>query len=305
MPQIPPAFTRETVSIALDEVTLDGWLYRPQGVAAPYPAVVMSGGYATLKELHTDKYAEVFAKAGLAVLLYDHRNFGKSGGAVRGEIDPWRQAQDMRDVITWLGLQDGIDAERIGLWGSSYSGGHALLLGATDRRLRCVVAQVPTISGHQSFLRRVAPDLVGAARTAHAADRAARAQGQAPQRRRVIPQGEELGIYNSPDAVAFYGATRTLAPHWENSVTLRSTELSGEYEPAFAIERISPTPLLMIVAAQDFVTPTDLALAAYQRALPPKRLALIPGGHFDAYVEQFDQTSREARDWFVTHLSVA
>ncbi|MFF4401926.1 hypothetical protein [Streptomyces sp. NPDC001480] len=67
--------------------------------------------------------------------------------------------------------------------------------------------------------------------------------------------------------------------------------------------RVSPTPLLMVVALGDAVTVTDLALAAYERALEPKRLQLIPGGHFDPYARQFDRASGAARAWFREHLA--
>ena len=86
-------------------------------------------------------------------------------------------------------------------------------------------------------------------------------------------------------------------------MTLRSVDLLLAYEPGAYLERITPTPLLMVVAAGDHLTPSDLALEAYGRALEPKRLKLLPGGHFDAYVgDGFQQASRAARDWFVEHL---
>jgi fermentation-respiration switch protein FrsA (DUF1100 family) len=88
-------------------------------------------------------------------------------------------------------------------------------------------------------------------------------------------------------------------------VTLRSVELLMEYEPSAYLERISPTPLLMVVAAGDHLTPTDLALEAYQLAREPKQLVLLPGGHFDAYVKDFDTASGVARDWFLKHLSTS
>jgi fermentation-respiration switch protein FrsA (DUF1100 family) len=87
--------------------------------------------------------------------------------------------------------------------------------------------------------------------------------------------------------------------------TLRSVELLMEYEPSAYLERISPTPLLMVVAAGDHLTPTDLALEAYQRAREPKKLVLLPGGHFDAYVKDFETASAVARDWFLEHLSAS
>ena len=75
------------------------------------------------------------------------------------------------------------------------------------------------------------------------------------------------------------------------------------YEPGSWVQRISPTPLLMIVARDDHLAVSDLALAAYERALAPKRLVLLPGGHFDVYGPQFAASSAAARDWFVQHLA--
>lgn len=62
-----------------------------------------------------------------------------------------------------------------------------------------------------------------------------------------------------------------------------STKLARTYEPGVWAPRISPTPLLMIVVSHD-TTPTDLALASYEQALKPKKLVLIPGGHFGPYI---------------------
>lgn len=59
---------------------------------------------------------------------------------------------------------------------------------------------------------------------------------------------------------------------------------------------------MMIVAVNDHLAVSDLAIAAYERACEPKRLVLLPGGHFDAYVEMFDQSSGPACEWFRAHL---
>jgi uncharacterized protein len=73
------------------------------------------------------------------------------------------------------------------------------------------------------------------------------------------------------------------------------------YEPGVWAPRISPTPLLMIVASHDTITLTDLALASYEQALEPKKLVLIPGGHFDPYRDQFP-VAEAAAQWFCEHL---
>jgi fermentation-respiration switch protein FrsA (DUF1100 family) len=89
---------------------------------------------------------------------------------------------------------------------------------------------------------------------------------------------------------------------WRNEITLRSLEMYSEYEPGAFIERIAPTPLLMVLGDADVVCPTDLALAAYNRASERKRLELYRGGHFSAYTDQFDRAAKAATDWFMQHL---
>ncbi|HET6519959.1 MAG TPA: alpha/beta hydrolase, partial [Geminicoccaceae bacterium] len=107
----------------------------------------------------------------------------------------------------------------------------------------------------------------------------------------------------TPDSWGWFTETgRSRAPSWRNEVTLRSVEMFTEYEPGAYIRFVSPTPLLMVVALGDHLTVADEALAAYERALEPKKLVTLKGGHFDAYVRDFDAASGAARDWFVEHL---
>jgi uncharacterized protein len=87
-----------------------------------------------------------------------------------------------------------------------------------------------------------------------------------------------------------------------NEVTVRSGRLARMYEPGAWIARVSPTPLLMIVALANHVTLTDLQLSAYEQALEPEKLVTIDGGHFDPYLKQFAATSTAAVSWFRQHL---
>jgi uncharacterized protein len=142
-----------------DGTTLRGWHYLPDG-SGKHPTIVMSHGFSAVKEMYLDKFAEAFAKAGFASVVYDNRNFGASDGEPRQEIDPWMQVRDYRDAITFAETLPETDAARIGIWGSSYSGGHVLVVGATDRRVKCVAAQVPLISGHRNARRLIRADNV-------------------------------------------------------------------------------------------------------------------------------------------------
>lgn len=294
---------RSDCSIDVPGATLAAWWYLPNG-PGPHPAVVMAHGFGAVKEMFLDRFAECFAAAGLAVLVFDHRGFGASTGTPRQEADPVLQARDYRHAITWLCARPEVDAERIGIWGSSYSGGHVLQVAGVDKRVRCVVAQVPMVSGHAQTQRRVPPARLAAMHALHAQERARLAAGEPPRLRAIIAaDNAETFVYDAPEALDFYGHGERLAPgRWRNEVTLSTVAHSTEYEPGAHMEFISPTPLLMLVADNDTITPTDLALAAYARALEPKQLVMLPGDHFVPYQRAFERASSAARDWFVQHL---
>ena len=286
-----------------------GWLYRPalaaKGAAERGPLVVMAGGFSCVKEMHLPKYAEVFASAGLCVLLFDFRNLGASEGSPRQELNPWQQAEDYRHAITYATTLPHVDADRIGIWGSSYSGGHCLMVAATDRRVKCVAVQVPTISGRESGFRRVPMDKVPELTRAFGEDRVRRMNGETPAMRPLVGDLADHPLYPSGEAREYFEEYGPSAANWRNQVTLRSMEFARAYEPGVYVPHISPTPLLMIVGRRDLITCTDLELEAYNRALEPKKLVLLEGGHFAPYTAEFELSSTAARDWFLTHLACA
>ena len=296
---------RQDVEFDAEGTTLRGWFYPPDGAGGPVPTVVMAHGFSAVKEMYLDAYAEAFADAGLGALVFDNRNFGASDGEPRQEIDPWAQVRDYRHAVTYARTRPEVDRDRIGVWGSSYSGGHVLVVGAIDRRVRCVVSQVPLVSGYRNILRLVRADFVGPTRDLLDADREARFRGEPPQTIPVVdPDPMAQSALPTPDSWEWFSRTgKDRAPAWRNEVTLRSVEMLMEYEPGSYVERISPTPLLMVVAAGDHLAVADEAFAAYNRALEPKKLVVLRGGHFDAYVDDFEKSAGPARDWFVEHLA--
>ena len=287
-----------------DGVALRGWLYMPDKARGRVPTVVMAHGFSALKENYLDRYAEVYAAAGLGALVFDNRNFGASDGEPRQHINPWRQVGDYRDGITFASTLAELDPDRIGVWGSSYSGAHVLVVGAIDRRVKCVASQVPLISGHRNARRLIRADIIAAVQGMFVEDRKGRYAGKPPAMLAVVSDDPATPCaLPTPDSFQWFTETaKKRAPAWRNEVTLQSVELFTEYEPGAYIEYVSPTPLLMVVAAQDHLTVADEAIAAYNRALEPKKLALLRGGHFDAYVKDFEAASGAARDWFVEHL---
>jgi fermentation-respiration switch protein FrsA (DUF1100 family) len=293
---------RRDIEFDAEGVTLRGWFYSGAGANGPAPTVMMAHGFSAVKEMYLDSFAEVFAAAGLNALVFDNRNFGASDGEPRQEIDPWEQVRDYRHAITYALTLPEVDGSRVGIWGSSYSGGHVLVVGAIDRRVKCVVSQVPLVSGHRNVRRLVKADLIAGFQDAFAGDRAARYAGEAPAMVAVVSEDGNCAL-PTPDSWQWFTETgRNRAPSWKNEVTLRSVEMFTEYEPGSYLPYISPTPLLMLVAHGDHLTVSDLAISAFQDANEPKRLVIMPGGHFDAYVTGFEGASGPARDWFVQHL---
>ena len=298
---------RRDIAFDAEGVTLRGWFYPAEGAAGRAPTVVMAHGFSAVKEMYLDVFAEVFAAAGLNALVFDNRNFGASDGEPRQEIDPWQQVRDYRHAITHAGTLDDVDSTRIGVWGSSYSGGHVLVLGAIDRRVKAVVAQVPLVSGSANIAELVRADFRAGFREQFDADRVSRFTGDPPAMVPVVAEDPLApSALPTPDSWTWFIETgKTRATAWRNEVTLRTVEMLGEYEPGSYIGRISPTPLLMIVARDDHLTPAHLAIDAYEHARQPKELVILPGGHFEAYTTGFYAASGPARDWFVRHLAAA
>jgi uncharacterized protein len=198
-------------------VKLATWFYKPASTV-PSPAIVMAHGFGGVKEQNLDKFAETFCDAGFAVLVFDHRGFGASGGTTRQEADPWIQVRDYRLAITALTLRSDVDKARIGIWGTSHAGGHVLVTAAIDRRVKVVVSQIPAISGHGTLERR-SPEIITNMRSAFVIDRNARFAGQLPQTIQIYPVDEKQpAAMPSTDALAHYrnSLDETNAPLWKN-----------------------------------------------------------------------------------------
>jgi hypothetical protein len=298
---------REHVAFASRGQSCRGWLYRPSAWGARrVPAIAMAHGFSAVKEMFLPAYAERFRAAGFAVLLFDFRFLGESDGEPRGQVLPAEQHEDFRSAISWLATRPEVDAGRIGIWGTSYSGGHALHLAAFDRRVRAAVAQVPAVRVWPMLLAREGRAALEAMQALLAADRTERFRsGKVGEIPVVAPPGQPC-VLSTPDSFEFFEKSRaTIAPTWRNAVTLESLEKLLEYDPTGGIELVAPTPLCVVAATADSLVPIDLVRAAFARAGDPKRLVELQCGHFDVYhVEPWhERAASAATDWFRTHLS--
>jgi hypothetical protein len=297
---------RETVAFESRGEICRGWLYRPEGWGARrVPAIAMAHGFSAVKEMFLPAYAERFRAAGCAVLVFDFRCLGESDGEPRGQVLPAEQHEDFRSAISWLATRPEVDAGRIGIWGTSYSGGHALHLAAFDRRVRAAVAQVPAVRVWPMLLAREGRAALEAMQALLASDRTERFRtGKVNELPVVAPPGQPC-VLSTPDSWEFFQKSgATIAPSWRNAVTLESLEKLLEYDPTGGIELVAPTPLLVVAATADSLVPIDLVRAAFARAGEPKRLVELECGHFDVYQTEpwHERSASAATDWFRTHL---
>lgn len=300
----------QEVEFDAEGVTLRGLFFAATGAQASAPCVVMTHGMAGEVAHFIADFGEAFADAGLAALVYDHRSWGGSDaapGMPRNESDPWQQIRDYQHAITYVQNRSDVDPDRVGAWGTSLSAGHVMVLGAIDRRLKAVAGQVPFVSGRLQMNCLIRPDLQPAVHAEFAADRAARARGQAaatmpvavadPMAPAALPSADSYRYFYGP------GGVLERNPSYPNQITVRTIENVLGYEPGWYMPDISPTPMLMVVASDDVVTPSSAALQVFETAAHPKKLVIIPGGHFDAYRGLSSDLAKDcARCFLVQHL---
>ena len=298
---------RTDISFPSRGLRCKGWLYLPDALeqGQRLPAIAMAHGFSAVKEMFLDRFAERFAAAGFAVLVFDFRFLGESDGEPRGQIFPHEQLEDYRNAITWLSRRSEIDSERIGIWGTSYSGGHVLHLAAFDPRVKAAVAQVPAVGVWRQMLHGEGRAALRGLLAMLAMDRAARFESGVVNYLKVVAPPGEACVLATPDAYEWFEKNAAdLAPSWENCVTLESLEHMIEYNAADAIELISPTPLLVIAATEDSLVSIEVVQEAFERAGEPKELCLLECGHFDVYASEpwFAEAAGRAGAWFKAQL---
>lgn len=295
---------RQDITFSSGSEACSGWFYLPDVLddGATLPVIIMAHGLSGVKEQGLDEVAKRFARGGFAVTVFDFRHFGASEGDPRGQLFPHDMVEDFRNAITWSCQQPNVDPERIGLWGTSYSGGLATHAATIDRRVKAIVAQVPSIMNAEAR-RAKDPDRWDAVGKMLIADRMSRYETGAVRTIPVVaPEGEPC-LLPGQESLDFFNAGGA-APNWRNEITLESLEKMREFDPVSLIHMLAPTALLIIAAETDSLIPLDALRAAFERAQEPKRMVVLPIGHFGVYQEPGLTTSiDEALNWYGAHLA--
>ena len=138
-----PSAERRKVRFPSGNTTCAAWHYPGTNGAC----VIMAGGLAVTKEPGTDLFAKRFNDAGFAVLAFDYRHLGESGGQPRQIARIGEQHADWQAAIAFARTLPGVDARRLAIWGFSASGGHIIPVAARNPDLAAAIAQTPLVDG--------------------------------------------------------------------------------------------------------------------------------------------------------------
>ncbi|UVO11804.1 alpha/beta fold hydrolase [Mycobacterium sp. SVM_VP21] len=273
--------TREDVSFRSGADRISAWLYRPADPGSSgAPLLVMAHGLGAVRTMRLDAYAERFAAAGYACLVFDYRNFGDSDGAPRQVLDVGRQLADWSAAVDFAHTLAGIDRNRIGLWGTSFGGGHVI---ATAARLRvaAVVAQCPFTDGIASA-RTIPPLTIARISLLALRDLAAARLGNRPVMVATAGRPGEVALMSTPDSYPGYLKLVPQGQNLRNEVAARIGVKILAYRPGRLAAKVS-CPILFCVCDTDSVAPPEPTLR-YAAKAPRGTVKRYPEGHFDIYV---------------------
>jgi dienelactone hydrolase len=284
---------QKSIVVWSEGTRLAGDLWQPDDLSAGErrPALLLCHGWGGLKEHLNATYAPFFCKAGFVVMTFDYRGWGESDSklvmldeqpipdeegvvtvrarAIREVVDPFDQFLDITNCLDYLQGEPAVDADRIGLWGSSYGGGHVSTMAARDSRVKAIVAQVSSQGGGE------------AAGTAELAQMraTARARGEAEP----IPQGSDgvPGLAGTPDIPKM-----------------------SRYRPLATAGQIRVPTLVIDAEHEELMDRMQNGHALYEivRQNAPAEYAVFPCKHYEIYDVHYREAAKLARDFLVRHL---
>jgi uncharacterized protein len=272
-------------------------LYRPDVAAeGDVPCIVLSHGFSLTRRDGLPRFAERFANAGLATLTFDFRHLGDSDGEPRQLVDFQRQRTDLAAAVAFARTLEGIDADRIAVWGFSLGGGHAFHFAARDGRLAAAVSMFPMLDGLRAALE------YGARNNARYVAAAVRATvARRPIRMAVTGPPGAPAMLNQPEAEPGFDAVRTADSRWRNEFLAKPTQPLVRIRPVRDADGVR-CPLLLCLATEDTIVPLQSIVRAADRA-PRGALLRYSIGHFDGFLDAFENVVGDQLEFLDRHLA--
>lgn len=287
----------QSVTFSSGSDTCHGTLHVPdsdqQGAA-----VILAHGFGGTADCDSLMYAaEHFCREGLVALAFDYRCFGQSGGEPRQNLSVAMQQEDYHAAIAHLRSLELVEPGRIGLWGTSFSGGHTLFVARQDGNIGATVSQVPALDmarSHEQISRH------------RSAEETARmlATPSSDLIKLVIDEPGDVAVFMSKDSIEFRTVEALHAKTWVNGV-LASSLLSGDLatnDPSTMIDDVT-TPALVQVARDDELNSTPGSLD-YAKRFDAITVRSYDCDHFGIYKSPYkDEALRDSAAFLLEHLS--
>jgi pimeloyl-ACP methyl ester carboxylesterase len=276
------------------------------GARGRRPCVVLAHGFGGTVDSGLMPYAERFAAAGLDALAFDYRHFGASGGEPRQLVSVRSQLEDYAAAVAFARRLDGVDPERIVLWGTSFSGGHVVEAAVADGRVAAVISQSPAMDGRATMLnvlRYAGPGALNKMTLAGIRDALGGLRGRPPLTLPIVAAPGTLAAMSTPDAEPGYRAIT--GPTWRNEFAARFAITAALYRPGLKADSL-PCPILVQIADRDAVAPPKAAEQAAWLATGRAEVRTYPVGHFDVYRgEPFERSVADELYFLTRHLAPA
>ena len=272
----------EKVEFESEGATLRGRLYRPVGTTRNAPAIVMAHGFSVLATWLED-WATDFARAGFAVLVFDHRNFGDSDGEPRFGFDTLLQIRGYRDAISFLDKQTGIDKQKIVAWGESASSLVVQFIGVFDDRVRAVIAFTPVCGNSSTKFDETPEKFDWLRKNWSSLDLSTVPVRELAVRFCRLHEGEGPVIVDGGAAVGYATRMRKKYPSdWSNQVFVLQRKLEVQFNEQRIPAKYLKVPTLFVIATDDEVPLCEMATnhQCFDLIEAPKDLLEITGGHF-------------------------
>ena len=292
---------RQDLSFDSHGVTCRGYFYPGAGDGAR-PCIIMGHGFAATRDCGLAPFAEAFAAAGYSVFVFDYRHFGASGGEPRQLLIPEREVEDWLSALAFVRRLDGVRAEAICLWGTSFGGGLVTVAAARDGQVQAVIAQCPMMDGLASVRAVIGYAGLGQVLrlSAHGVVDVLRSLvGASPHYIASAGRPGDVAAMSAEDC--HDGYTALLPPEAPNKVAARIATRLALFRPVREAAKVR-CPALLLLCEQDTVAPLAAAEKAAAR-MPLAEVQRYPVGHFDVYLgEARARSLRDQLDFLARHL---
>ena len=269
-----------------------------------YPAIIVGAPYGGVKEQGPCIYGNELALRGFIVLAFDQSFMGESGGFPRNVSSPDIFVENFSASVDYLGLQEFVDREKIGVIGICGSAGFSLSAAQTDTRIKAItVVSGGDVSASRDFLSK---EDLQKAKERLSLQRWVDAENGYPEYIPFFPEeplDEVPANLEEPMSVwfRFYGLKRGHHTNALGGFTTTSGLSMMNFRLLDFIDEISPRPILFVVG--DRAHSRSSSEGIYKVAAEPKEIYIVEDAeHIDLY-DRIDRIPFDKlEDFFNTNL---